>query len=235
MVNDDQLFRVLQQAGRTGALVMVHAENGDAVDLYSSEAIAAGDTAPRFHATTRPPEVEGEATARAIRLAHWAGQPLFVVHVTCEEAVREIQAARDRGEPVVRRDLHPVPVPHGRRARAARLRGREVRLLAAPARGPHQRHPLRRPAPGGAAGHLDRPLPVQLRGPEGARQGRLPADPERHAGDRVPPLAALRPRGAHREALAHRARAAHERGARASSSASRRARGRSRPARTPTS
>ena len=100
MVTDDQLLGVLQQAGRTGGLVMVHAENGDAVDLYQREAIAAGDTAPRFHATTRPPEVEGEATGRAIRLAHWAGQPLFVVHVTCEEAVREIQAARDRGEPV---------------------------------------------------------------------------------------------------------------------------------------
>ena len=55
---------------------------------------------PKFHASTRPPEVEGEATSRAIRLAEWTGRPLFVVHVTCEEAVKEIQAARDRGLPI---------------------------------------------------------------------------------------------------------------------------------------
>ena len=59
-----------------------------------------GNTDPKFHAWSRPPEVEGEATGRAIRLAEWTKRPLFVVHVTCEEAVREIQAARDRGLPI---------------------------------------------------------------------------------------------------------------------------------------
>src|SRR6476469_6211502 len=59
----------------------------------------AGNTDPKFHAWSRPPEVEGEATGRAIRLAEWTRRPLFVVHVTCEEAVREIQAARDLGLP----------------------------------------------------------------------------------------------------------------------------------------
>jgi dihydropyrimidinase len=100
MVTDEQMIDVLAQTGRTGGLVMVHAENGDAVARYQREALAAGNTDPRFHALTRPPEVEGEATSRAIRLAEWTGRPLFVVHVTCEDAVVEIQAARDRGLPV---------------------------------------------------------------------------------------------------------------------------------------
>jgi dihydropyrimidinase len=100
MVSDEQMLDVFAQTGRTGGLVMVHAENGDAVVRYQREALAAGHTDPKYHALTRPPEVEGEATSRAIRLAEWSGRPLFVVHVTCEESVREIQAARDRGLPI---------------------------------------------------------------------------------------------------------------------------------------
>jgi dihydropyrimidinase len=100
MVDDEQFLAVLEQTGRTGGLVMVHCENGDAVVRYQKEALAAGNTDPKYHAWSRPPEVEGEATARAIRLAEWTRRPLFVVHVTCEDAVREIQAARDRGLPI---------------------------------------------------------------------------------------------------------------------------------------
>jgi dihydropyrimidinase len=100
MVDDEQMLAVLEQTGRSGGLVMVHAENGDAVVRYQKEAMAAGNTDPRFHAWSRPPAVEGEATSRAIRLAEWAGRPLFVVHVTCEDAAVEIQAARDRGLPI---------------------------------------------------------------------------------------------------------------------------------------
>ena len=100
MVDDEQFLAVLEQTGRTGGLVMVHCENGDAVVRYQKEALEAGNTDPKYHAWSRPPEVEGEATARAIRLAEWTRRPLFVVHVTCEDAVREIQAARDRGLPI---------------------------------------------------------------------------------------------------------------------------------------
>ena len=100
MVSDEALLGVLRQTGRTGGLVLVHCENGDAIEVYQREALAAGHVEPRYHATTRPPAVEGEATGRALRLAEWAGRPIFVVHVTCEEAVREIQAGRDRGLPV---------------------------------------------------------------------------------------------------------------------------------------
>ena len=97
--------------------------------------MAAGNTSPKYHAWSRPPEVEGEATGRAIRLAEWTERPLFVVHVTCEESVkRDPRRARPRPADL-RRDLHPVPLPDRRRPRPAGLRGREVRLLAAAARG----------------------------------------------------------------------------------------------------
>jgi dihydropyrimidinase len=96
MVDDETLFRTMQVAADTGALVMVHAENGDAIDVLVREALEAGHTAPRYHALTRPPELEGEATHRAIQLAHVAGAPLYVVHVTCKDAVDAIAAARGK-------------------------------------------------------------------------------------------------------------------------------------------
>lgn len=97
MVDDETLFRTMQVAARTGALVMVHAENGDAIDVLVREALAAGNTAPVWHARTRPPELEGEATNRAIQLARIAAAPLYVVHVSCKEAVDPVARARRAG------------------------------------------------------------------------------------------------------------------------------------------
>jgi dihydropyrimidinase len=97
MVDDETLFRAMEVAAASGALVMVHAENGDAIDILVAQALERGDTAPRWHALTRPPELEGEATNRAIKLARVAGAPLYVVHVTCKEAVDPIATARQRG------------------------------------------------------------------------------------------------------------------------------------------
>jgi dihydropyrimidinase len=97
MVDDETLFRTMQVAAETGALVMVHAENGDAIDVLVKEALAAGHTEPKYHALTRPPETEGEATNRAIQLSRVAGSPLYVVHVSCAEAVEPIQLAREKG------------------------------------------------------------------------------------------------------------------------------------------
>ena len=97
MVDDETLYRTMEVAAKTGALVMVHAENGDVIDILVQEALAAGHTEPLYHALTRPPEAEGEATNRAIQLAHLAGAPLYVVHVTCKEAVDPIAAAREKG------------------------------------------------------------------------------------------------------------------------------------------
>ena len=100
MVDDETLFKVMELATRTGALVMIHGENGGAIDVLVKQAVAAGNLEPRWHALTRPPELEGEATNRAIQLAHVAGCPLYVVHVTCKESVEPIKVARDKGWPV---------------------------------------------------------------------------------------------------------------------------------------
>jgi dihydropyrimidinase len=97
---DDDLFDALEIARDCGLLVLVHAENGDVIAKLQAEALERGDTAPRFHATTRPEPVEAEATSRAIRLAEVAGAPLLVVHVSCEAALEEVQRAHRRGLPI---------------------------------------------------------------------------------------------------------------------------------------
>src|SRR6266536_919195 len=97
MVDDETLLRTMEVAAKTGAVVMVHADNGDAIDVLVKQALAEGKTEPKFHALTRPPETEGEATNRAIQLARVAGSALYVVHVSCAEAVEPIQLAREKG------------------------------------------------------------------------------------------------------------------------------------------
>jgi dihydropyrimidinase len=97
MVDDETLFRTMQVAAGSGALVMVHAENGDAIDVLIKQALAEGKTEPRWHAATRPPITEGEATNRAIMLARLAECPLYVVHVSCQEAIAPVARARAEG------------------------------------------------------------------------------------------------------------------------------------------
>ena len=97
MVDDETLFRVMQVAADTGALVMVHAEHGDSIDVLVKQALAEGKTEPKYHALTRPPETEGEATNRAIQLSRVAGCKLYVVHVSCQEAIEPIAIARKKG------------------------------------------------------------------------------------------------------------------------------------------
>jgi len=97
MADDETLFRTLLTAKEHGALVMVHAENGDVVDYLVKKALADGNTDPIYHALTRPPEAEGEATGRAAALTGLADSQLYVVHVSCAEAVEKIEAARKKG------------------------------------------------------------------------------------------------------------------------------------------
>ena len=97
MVDDETLFKVMETAHETGGLVMVHAENGDAIDIIVKHALAEGKTDPIWHARTRPMETEAEATNRAIQLARIAGAPLYVVHVSCQPAVEPIALAREKG------------------------------------------------------------------------------------------------------------------------------------------
>lgn len=101
MVDDATMMRTLDLARREGALVMVHAENGDAADYLVGKALAEGRTAPINHALTRPPRVESEATARAIALAELAGAPVYIVHLTCEDALDEMLAGRRRNVEVI--------------------------------------------------------------------------------------------------------------------------------------
>jgi dihydropyrimidinase len=97
MVDDETLFKTMQVARDTGGLVMVHAENGDAIDVIVKNAVAEGKTDPIWHARTRPMETEAEATNRAIQLARVAGCALYVVHVSCQPAVEPIALAREKG------------------------------------------------------------------------------------------------------------------------------------------
>ena len=100
MVDDETLFRTLQKARTVGALVLVHQENGHVVDVLQKELLAAGKTAPKYHAVSRPPACEAEAAGRAIALAEMAAAPLFIVHVTAAQCVEQIRQARRRGLPI---------------------------------------------------------------------------------------------------------------------------------------
>jgi dihydropyrimidinase len=100
MVRDDLLMACMERARDLEALTMVHAENGDVIDLLVKRALANGDTSAIHHALTRPEWVEAEATGRAARIAEQAGATLFVVHVTCGPAAAEIEAAQQRGASV---------------------------------------------------------------------------------------------------------------------------------------
>ncbi|ADU29579.1 dihydropyrimidinase [Evansella cellulosilytica] len=95
--DDETLFRTLISAKDLGALVMVHAENGDVIDYLTKKALEEGNTEPIYHALTRPPEVEGEATGRAAHLTGLANSQLYVVHVSCAQAVEQIAEARNKG------------------------------------------------------------------------------------------------------------------------------------------
>ncbi|MFC4511753.1 dihydropyrimidinase [Streptomyces ehimensis] len=98
--DDGQILRAMQRAAGNGGLIMMHAENGIAIDVLVEQALAAGKTDPRYHGEVRRALLEAEATHRAIQLARVAGSPLYVVHVSAEEAVAELAQARDKGLPV---------------------------------------------------------------------------------------------------------------------------------------
>jgi dihydropyrimidinase len=97
MVNDDEMFASFQRCADLGALPLVHAENGDVVASMTAKLLAEGNNGPEGHAYSRPPEVEGEATNRAIMIADMAGVPVYIVHTSCEQAHEAIRRARAKG------------------------------------------------------------------------------------------------------------------------------------------
>ncbi|MHB1956541.1 MAG: dihydropyrimidinase [Sulfobacillus sp.] len=98
MVDDGGIFKALQRAADIGGLIAMHAENGSVIDVLVEQALARGQTAPKYHALTRPPEAEAEATHRGIVLASLANAPLYIVHLSSYHALDEVVAARDRGQ-----------------------------------------------------------------------------------------------------------------------------------------
>jgi dihydropyrimidinase len=100
MLDDGSIFKALRTTAKNGGLVCVHAENGNAIDVIVQQALAEGKKAPKYHALTRPTTAEAEATSRAIALAEMAGAPVYIVHLSCNEALEKVREARDRGLPV---------------------------------------------------------------------------------------------------------------------------------------
>ena len=96
-LSDAQYLKVLAVARKHGCLVTVHCENYEAINWRTAELMKAGMTAPKYHAWSRPPVVEREATHRAIALAEFVDQPIQVFHVSCAEAAEEIARAQARG------------------------------------------------------------------------------------------------------------------------------------------
>jgi len=99
MVDDATIFRAMSQAAKYGGLICMHAENGGVIDVIVRKALAEGKRSPKYHALTRPTTAEGEATARAIALAEMAGSPVYIVHLSCNDALEKVREARDRGLP----------------------------------------------------------------------------------------------------------------------------------------
>ena len=100
MLDDGSIFRALLRTGQNGGTICLHAENGDVIDVLVRRALAEGHTAPKFHALTRPPLAEAEATHRAICLAEMAEVPVYIVHLSAAEALERVVQARERGVPV---------------------------------------------------------------------------------------------------------------------------------------
>ena len=99
LVDDGTIFKAMSAAGEKGGLICMHAENGVVIDVLVKRALAEGKTAPKYHALTRPTKAEAEGVHRAIAIAEMANSPVYIVHLSCYDSLKEVQAARDLGLP----------------------------------------------------------------------------------------------------------------------------------------
>jgi dihydropyrimidinase len=99
LVDDGTIFKAMTAAGESGGLICMHAENGVVIDVLVKRALAEGRKAPKYHALTRPTKAEAEGVHRAIAIAEMADSPVYIVHLSCYDALKEVQAARDLGLP----------------------------------------------------------------------------------------------------------------------------------------
>ncbi|HLL13686.1 MAG TPA: dihydropyrimidinase [Pyrinomonadaceae bacterium] len=97
LVDDATIFRAMSAAGERGGLICMHAENGIVINEIIKRALAAGRTAPKYHGLTRPTRAEAEGVHRAIAIAEMAEAPVYIVHLSCADALEQVRAARDRG------------------------------------------------------------------------------------------------------------------------------------------
>lgn len=100
LVDDATIFRAMTVAGEHGGLICMHAENGVVINEIVARALAEGKTAPKYHALTRPTKAEAEGVFRSIALAEMAGSPVYIVHLSCYDALKQVKLARDEGVPV---------------------------------------------------------------------------------------------------------------------------------------
>src|SRR5712671_3248794 len=99
LVDDATIFKAMGMAGENGGLICMHAENGVVIDAIVKKALADGKTAPKYHALTRPTKAEAEGVHRAIAIAEMAEAPVYIVHLSCADALKQLRQARDRGIP----------------------------------------------------------------------------------------------------------------------------------------
>ena len=170
--DDGQILRAMQTAARNGSMIMMHAENGTAIDVLVAQALARGETAPRYHSLTRPWETEEEATHRAIMLAHLTGAPLYVVHMSAKQAVSTLAAgAADEGWNVFG-ETCPQYLYLSLEEHLSQPGFEGAKWVCstpcAPGGGPPGRA-VALPAHRRPVGGQHRPLPVLLQGAEGAR------------------------------------------------------------------
>jgi dihydropyrimidinase len=97
MLDDAAIFKAMQRAADSGALIMMHAENGGPIDVLVQQHLAEGKTDPIYHGLTRPAAMEGEAVHRVFKMAELAGAPAYIVHLSSRDALEALQEARDRG------------------------------------------------------------------------------------------------------------------------------------------
>ncbi len=182
-LSDLEMLNVMAVARETGALVMVHAENYDAIRFLTDRLERAGKTAPHFHATSRPIPVEREATHRAISLAEIVDVPVMIVHVSSRRGDGGNPPRPAEGAQGLRRDLPAISGAHRQGPRRPQHGGREIRLLAAAARCREPAGVLGRPAAEGVLAVLLGPLPVPLR--RSPRQARAQGQERASAGCRT--------------------------------------------------
>ena len=155
----------------------MHAENGIVINEIIKRFLKDGRTAPKYHALTRPTIAEAEGVHRAIAIAEMAESPVYIVHLSCTDALNKVREARDGAFPRSQKRARST-FPLHRRLRD----GWDVKYVMTPPLREKQITPAVEGLKMTTAGNLDRPLPVLYEGAKGTRQGRFFKDPERRAG-----------------------------------------------------